>query len=74
MEKDSQQEPLDHVFELFTTGDACKDNCTGIGLSIANMIMEAHGGSIIIGNNPGGGASVKLLVSKHYSGEQRLML
>jgi nitrogen fixation/metabolism regulation signal transduction histidine kinase len=25
------------------------------------MIMEAHGGSIIIGNNPGGGAFVKLL-------------
>jgi two-component system sensor histidine kinase/response regulator len=51
----------DHVFELFTIGDARKDNCTGIGLTIAKMIMEAHGGSIIIGNNPKGGASVKLL-------------
>jgi two-component system sensor histidine kinase/response regulator len=52
---------VDHVFELFATGDACKDNSTGIGLPIAKMIMEAHGGSIIIGNNPGGGAFVKLL-------------
>jgi len=52
---------IDRVFELFATDDACKDNRTGIGLPIANMIMEAHGGSIIIGNNPGGGASVKLL-------------
>jgi len=52
---------IDRVFELFATGDASKDNSTGIGLPVANMIMEAHGGSIIIGNNPGGGASVKLL-------------
>ncbi len=52
---------IDHVFELFTTGDACKDNCTGIGLPIAKMIMDAHGGSITVGNNPEGGASVKLL-------------
>ncbi|MGA1977935.1 MAG: hybrid sensor histidine kinase/response regulator [Bacteroidales bacterium] len=52
---------VDHVFELFAAGDARKDNCTGIGLPIAKMIMEAHGGSIIIGNNPGGGAFVKLL-------------
>jgi len=51
---------IDRVFELFTTG-TLNDNSTGIGLPIANMIMEAHGGSIIIGNNPEGGASVKLL-------------
>jgi len=52
---------VDHVFELFTTGDEYKDNCIGIGLPIAKMIMEGHGGSIIVGNNPGGGASIKLL-------------
>ena len=52
---------VDHLFELFATSGACKDNCTGIGLPISNMIMEAHGGSISIGNNPGGGAFVKLL-------------
>jgi len=52
---------IDHIIELFTKDDKCKDNCTGIGLPIAKMIMEAHGGSIIIGNNPGGGAFVKLL-------------
>jgi two-component system sensor histidine kinase/response regulator len=51
----------DHVFELFATGDPSKDNSSGIGLPIAKMIMEKHSGSIIIGNNPGGGASVKLL-------------
>lgn len=52
---------IDQVFELFNTGGEFKDNCTGIGLPIAKMIMEAHGGSIIIGNNPEGGTSVKLL-------------
>jgi K+-sensing histidine kinase KdpD len=53
--------PLDRVFELFTTGDEYKDNSIGIGLPIAKMIIEGHGGSIIVGNNPGGGAFVKLL-------------
>jgi two-component system, sensor histidine kinase and response regulator len=52
---------INNVFELFTTDDEYKDNCIGIGLPIAKMIMEGHGGSIIVGNNPGGGASVKLL-------------
>ena len=55
---------IDHVFELFTAGDACKDNCTGMGLPIAKMIMEAHNGRIIIGNNQESGACVKLLF--HY--------
>ncbi|MBN2861950.1 MAG: response regulator [Bacteroidales bacterium] len=49
------------AFELFVTGDAYKDTSTGIGLPIAGMIMNAHGGSITIANNPEGGASVKLL-------------
>jgi nitrogen fixation/metabolism regulation signal transduction histidine kinase len=37
------------------------DTGIGIGLPIAKMIMDKHGGSIIIVNNPEGGASVKLL-------------
>jgi two-component system sensor histidine kinase/response regulator len=52
---------LDHQFELFTTGAEYKDNKIGIGLPIAKMIMEGHGGSIIISNNPNGGAFVKLV-------------
>lgn len=52
---------IDHVFELFSTFDACRDNCTGIGLPIVKMIMDAHGGNITVGNNPEGGAFVKLL-------------
>ena len=52
---------VDHIFELFTTGDEYKDNSIGISLPIARMIMDGHGGSIIVGNNPEGGASAKLL-------------
>jgi two-component system sensor histidine kinase/response regulator len=52
---------LGHQFELFTTGAEYKDNKIGIGLPITKMIMEAHGGSIIIGNHTEGGASVKLI-------------
>jgi two-component system sensor histidine kinase/response regulator len=52
---------IDHIFELFITDDDYKDNSIGIGLPIAKMIMEAHNGSIIIGNNPNGGAFVKLV-------------
>ena len=52
---------LGNQFELFTTGDEYKDNKIGIGLPITKMIMEAHGGSILAGNNPEGGAFVKLM-------------
>jgi two-component system, sensor histidine kinase and response regulator len=55
------QGDIDKVFELFTTDDEYKDNSIGIGLAISRMIMEAHFGSIVIGNNRGGGALVKLL-------------
>jgi two-component system sensor histidine kinase/response regulator len=58
----------DMVFELFTTDKEYKDNCTGVGLSIAKMIMEEHDGTIILGDNPGGGASVKLLFKNSISG------
>lgn len=56
---------IDKVFELFTTGDEHKDNSMGVSLSIVKMIMEAHGGNIFIGNNPEGGASVKLQFIKN---------
>jgi two-component system sensor histidine kinase/response regulator len=52
---------IDKVFELFVTGDDYNDNKIGIGLPIAKMIMEGHGGSIIISNKPNGGAFVKLV-------------
>jgi two-component system sensor histidine kinase/response regulator len=52
---------IDKALELFTTGEEYNDNRIGIGLPISSMIMEGHGGRIIIGNNPQGGAFVKLV-------------
>jgi two-component system sensor histidine kinase/response regulator len=60
--KDSDQ----HVFELFTTDEEYKDNCIGLGLPVTRMIMEFHHGNISIGNNPEGGAIVKLIFPKEY--------
>jgi two-component system sensor histidine kinase/response regulator len=51
---------LDRVFDLFNPREEYKDNSTGLSLSIVKMIMEAHGGNVLIGNNNEGGASVKL--------------
>jgi two-component system sensor histidine kinase/response regulator len=59
--KGFEKDIINKVFELFVTGDDYNDNKIGIGLPIAKMIMEAHSGSIIIGNNPNGGAFVKLV-------------
>ena len=59
--KGFEKDIINKVFELFVTGDDYIDNKIGIGLPIAKMIMEGHGGSIIISNKPNGGALVKLV-------------
>jgi two-component system sensor histidine kinase/response regulator len=62
--KGFEDETINRVFELFSAADEYKDNSTGTGISLAKMIIEAHGGNIQISNNPAGGASVKLLFKK----------
>jgi signal transduction histidine kinase len=50
---------LDRPVEaFFTTKDA--DTGTGLGLSICHTIAREHAGSLVFGNNPGGGAHVEL--------------
>jgi signal transduction histidine kinase len=52
-------ETLAHIFEpYFTT----KPNGSGLGLSIARRIAEAHGGNITVESNPGRGSRFQVLL------------
>lgn len=44
---------IEKIFDVFYTS---KKNGTGLGLSVCNRIVSAHGGSLTAGNNPDGGA------------------
>ncbi len=52
------EEELDRIFDPFTKqgGSGSRSGGKGLGLSICRKIIEAHGGRIQAGNNPGGGA------------------
>jgi signal transduction histidine kinase len=52
---------LPHVFERFSRADSSRGgNGAGLGLPIAEVIAQAHGGSAHAANRPGGGADVWL--------------
>ena len=50
---------LDRTFNPFFT---TKDTGTGLGLAIVHRVVEAHDGTIIVTNPPGGGARFELRV------------
>ncbi len=49
------------VFAKFWRG-ATRGNGTGLGLYIARALIEAHGGTIMVGRAPGGGAEFRFVV------------
>ena len=48
-----------HVFDPFFT---TKDTGTGLGLAIVHRIVEAHEGTIMASNPPGGGAQFEIRI------------
>ena len=49
------------IFEPFFT---TKTKGTGLGMAIAQRIVEAHGGQIAVGTPPGRGAEIQLLLPR----------
>lgn len=52
---------LKSAFKMFMPGETHLDTNTGLGLTLAKLIMNAHSGKIEVTNRKEGGASVKLI-------------
>ena len=49
----------ERIFERFWRADR-RSNGAGLGLSIVKRVMELHGGQVLVGDTPGGGAQFTL--------------
>lgn len=63
------QEALERVFDRFYRGDASRTRAegkggSGLGLTIARAIVEAHGGQLAAANHPQGGAVFTIYLPK----------
>jgi two-component system, OmpR family, sensor histidine kinase KdpD len=56
----------ERVFEPFVRGEGSTG--TGLGLAIARAIVDAHGGTVRLGEAPGGGAAVVIELPGGVSG------
>jgi signal transduction histidine kinase len=62
------------VFDRFVRLDADRARSgggTGLGLAIVSEVVAAHGGSVTIGDRPGGGALVRVQLPLEYSPESK---
>jgi signal transduction histidine kinase len=50
----------EHIFDRFWRGKDSPGPGSGLGLAIVSEIMRAHHGSVLVGDNPGGGAAFTL--------------
>ncbi len=51
-------EITNHAFERFVKGKHSTGH--GLGLALADAVVQAHGGTVMIGDGPGGGALIRL--------------
>lgn len=58
------EELLPRVFERFVTGDASRQQSSGLGLSIVDEVMKRHQGAVAIHSAPGEGTRVSLRIPK----------
>ena len=49
-------EDRERIFDRFWRGKWPKTAGAGLGLAIVREIMRAHGGEVVVSDNPGGGA------------------
>lgn len=62
-------EDLPRVFEAFYMGDRSRSGSgAGLGLAIARRIVEAHGGRIVAGRTPAGGALISIRLPREQEG------
>jgi signal transduction histidine kinase len=50
----------DHIFGRFWRGKGASTPGAGLGLAIVSEIVRQHGGTVVVGDAPGGGASFRL--------------
>ncbi len=53
---------LAHAVQRFWRGARGGRDGTGLGLAIADAVVQAHGGELLLANQPGGGASVSVIM------------
>ncbi len=56
------EELLPRVFERFVTGDASRQQSSGLGLSIVDEVVKQHHGRVRISSRPGEGTMVELVL------------
>ena len=61
---------LPHVFERFYRLDGVEESGSGLGLSIAQTIAEAHGGRIETESRPGEGTSMSFVLPLLQAGSE----
>jgi two-component system, OmpR family, sensor histidine kinase KdpD len=61
------EEAVSNVFDKFNKAGKSGGGGPGLGLSIVKGFTEAHGGDVFAGNNPDGGATVKIKLPVEFS-------